>query len=50
MVIYTEIVSAFKADFQQDGVQYSLGDGLIKSIMVLGNIIAGFGAALIWVA
>lgn len=50
MVIYTEIISAWKADFGEEGREYALGDGSIKAIMVSGNIVAGFGAALIWVA
>jgi len=50
MVIYTEVISAWKADNVANGDSFGIGDGCIECFMIIGNILAGIGAAFIWVA
>ena len=50
MVIYTEIISAWKVDSDSKGQTFMFGDGVIEFFMIIGNIFAGVGAAFIWVA
>lgn len=49
MLIYTEIIPAIKADQKQDET-FILNQKQIEGVLITGNLIAGFGAALIWVA
>ena len=50
MVIYTEIISAWKADNEIKGLDFIFSDSTIELFMIIGNILAGVGAAFIWVA
>jgi hypothetical protein len=47
MMIYTEIIPAWKAESEGS---FLMKDSTVKNILILGNLVAGFGAALIWVA
>ena len=49
MLIYTEIVPAIKADQTKDE-SFFLSHSQIEGVLIVGNLIVGFGAALIWVA